>query len=102
MSNYALSFKPSFNSGIPESMHLPLTVPMISELRTDPAGFTIMFNYSITSRKISFFLYLMFSGLHDTTFEAAVGTTTSVMDSCFIILKAFDLMNSFRTVVSVI
>ena len=83
-------------------MHLPLTVPMISELSTDPAGFTIMLSCSMTSKKISFFLYLIPSGLQETTFEAAVGTTTSVIDSYLTILKAFDLMNSFRTVVSVI
>lgn len=69
-----LSFNPNFNSGIPLKADLIFTAPITSDLNTVPLFKTKIFNFSITSRKISFFWCFTPSVLHETALLAAVGT----------------------------
>jgi hypothetical protein len=63
----SLSFSPNFNSGIPERKDFIRMAPIISECRTVPLLETKIFNFSTTSRKISFLRCLIPSVRHDTT-----------------------------------
>ena len=58
-SNRSLSLRPSLSSGIPLRKLRICTRPIISEERTVPFAETNILSFSITSRKISFFMCLM-------------------------------------------
>lgn len=72
-SNRTLSFNPNRNSGIPDRKQFILMQPSISQRTTCPLALAKRLTHSMTSRKTSFFLYLMPSDRQETAFVTAAG-----------------------------
>ena len=72
--NRTLSFRPNFNSGMPDKNDFILMAPTISEWSTEPLVDTNKLRRSTTSKKISFLRCLMPSGRHDTRLVSCAGT----------------------------
>ena len=72
-SNISLSLRPNFNSGIPDRYDFIFIAPTISEWRTLPEPETRIFNFSTTSKNISFFLCFIPSLRQLTAFVKAIG-----------------------------
>ena len=68
-----LSFSPSLHSGMPVKKVRILRAPSTSDRTTEPLLLTRRLTLSTTSKKTSFFLYLMPSLRQETAFVTAIG-----------------------------
>mmetsp|Transcript_13134 Transcript_13134/g.37490 ORF Transcript_13134/g.37490 Transcript_13134/m.37490 type:complete len:261 (-) Transcript_13134:1632-2414(-) len=69
----SISFKPSFNSGMPDKQQLTCKAPCTSDFKMEPSAPTCKLSSSLTSRKTSFFSCLTPSERHDTALVTALG-----------------------------